>query len=94
MIVTLPTDARASVTLVEDFFLVRRVALHRVDEVRHEIGAALVLVHDFGPRRLDRFVLATGSRCSRNRAENSRGSNSRMRDLAHGESSCQRGLTR
>ena len=49
--------------------LLRRVALDRVDEVGHEIGAALVLVQHFGPGGLDALVLplqvvvaATGQR--------------------------------
>ena len=41
----------------EDLFLVRRVTFHGVDEIRHEIRAALILVDDLGPRRLDSLVL-------------------------------------
>ncbi|MNY60247.1 hypothetical protein D3C86_1967770 [compost metagenome] len=33
------------------------VALDRGDQVRDQVRAALVLVDDFAPRRLDRFVL-------------------------------------
>ena len=38
-------------------FLLRKT-LHRIDEVGHQIGAALVLVDDFGPVRLDLLVIA------------------------------------
>ena len=38
-------------------FLVRGITLHRRDQVRHQVGAALVLVDHFRPRGLDRLVL-------------------------------------
>jgi hypothetical protein len=37
--------------------LLRGKAFDGVHEVRHEVGTPLVLVHDFGPCRLDAFVL-------------------------------------
>jgi len=37
-------------------FLLRK-PLHRIDEVGHQIGAALVLVQDLGPARLDLLVI-------------------------------------
>ena len=41
----------------EHGLLLRRVALHGIDEVRDEIGAALVLVDHLGPGRLHALVL-------------------------------------
>jgi hypothetical protein len=41
----------------EDLLLVLGVALDRIDQVRHQVGAALVLVQHFGPGCLDRLVL-------------------------------------
>ena len=51
-------DAGARVGhLGQHLLLLRRVSLDRVDEVRDEIGAALILVQDLGPGGLDAFVL-------------------------------------
>src|SRR5439155_307993 len=41
----------------QHFLLLGRVALHGVDEIRDEIGPALILIHDLGPGRLDALVL-------------------------------------
>jgi len=45
--------ARAFTTPSSVSRLVGRVALHRLDEVRDEVGAALVLVLDLGPGGAD-----------------------------------------
>src|SRR6266850_450882 len=44
--------------LPQDLLLLRGIAFHRVDEVRHQVGAALVLVQHLGPGRLDLLVPA------------------------------------
>ena len=67
-----PTFARALVTSVSTVCFLRRVALDRVDEIRHEIGAALVLVQHFRPRGLDALVLPLQRRCSRSRRATAR----------------------
>src|SRR5574337_174727 len=43
--------------LDEDLFFVLRVTLDRIDQVGHQVGAALVLVQHLRPGRLDRLVL-------------------------------------
>jgi hypothetical protein len=53
----LPTLARALVTPHPHVLFLLGPTLHRVDEVGHEIGAALILVHDLGPGGLDLLVL-------------------------------------
>src|SRR3569833_1406016 len=40
----------------EHILLVRRITFHHVDQVRHQVGAALVLVQHLGPGSLDFFV--------------------------------------
>src|SRR6266581_1968829 len=42
----------------QHLLLLRGEALDRVDQVRHQVGAALVLVQHLGPRGLDLLVLA------------------------------------
>jgi hypothetical protein len=34
-----------------------RIPLDRLDQVRDQLGAPLILVQDLAPRRVDRFVL-------------------------------------
>ena len=63
--------ARASVTPIEHVLLLRRKSLDRVDEVRNQVGAALVLVHDFRPGGLHLLVLRLQSCCSRSRTTRS-----------------------
>ena len=41
----------------QGFAFMRGITLDRIDQVRHQIGAALVLVQHFGPAGLDGFVL-------------------------------------
>src|SRR6185312_6991273 len=43
--------------LDKHFLLVLRVTLDRVDQVGHQVGAALILVEHFGPGRLDCLIL-------------------------------------
>lgn len=50
-----PTRARVG-DPQQDLLLLRGEALDRVDEIRHQIRAALILVHDLGPARLDLLV--------------------------------------
>jgi hypothetical protein len=52
----LPTLARALVTPSSTSFSCCAKPFHRIDEVGHEVGAALVLVDDLGPARLDLLV--------------------------------------
>src|SRR5438309_1188593 len=50
-------DARARLgDLGQHLLFLRRESLHRVDEVGNQVGAALVLVDDLGPGRLDLLV--------------------------------------
>src|SRR3546814_11369581 len=51
------SDVALPIYLDEHLLFVLGVALDRVDQVRHQIGAALVLVEHFRPGCLDRLVL-------------------------------------
>ena len=42
--------------LGQHLLLLLRVALHRFDQVGNQVGAALILIEHFAPRRLDLLI--------------------------------------
>ncbi len=42
--------------LYQHIFLVRRITFHHINQIRHQIGAALILIQHLGPRSFDIFV--------------------------------------
>src|SRR5512138_301489 len=73
--------------LVERLPLVRRVALHRLDEVRHEVGAALVLVLDLAPRGGDGVLGLRDGLVAAARDERGRGGDGEEAAISHGRES-------
>ena len=41
----------------QDIFFLLRIALHRRDQIRDQVGAPLILIQHFRPRFLDRLIL-------------------------------------